>query len=75
MYRVTGAFPSFTISVFQRTFLSFDTAKLGTKKQRRKKFSVAAQFVRVCLILNKVDTKSLKMYGETTPRKSLCEGL
>ena len=29
----------------------------------------------ICLILNKVDTKSLKMYGETTPRKSLCEGL
>jgi len=27
-----------------------------------------------CLILNMVDTKSLKKYGETTPRKPLCEG-
>ena len=26
-----------------------------------------------CLILNMVDTKSLKKYGETTPRKPLCE--
>ena len=28
----------------------------------------------VCLILNKVDTKSLKKYGETTKREPLCEG-
>jgi len=28
----------------------------------------------ICLILNMVDTKSLKKYGETTPRKPLCEG-
>ena len=27
-----------------------------------------------CLILNKVDTKSLKKYGETTKREPLCEG-
>jgi hypothetical protein len=26
-----------------------------------------------CLILNKVDTKSLKKYGERTQRKPLCE--
>ena len=28
---------------------------------------------KVCLILNKVDTKSLKKYGERTQRKPLCE--
>ena len=32
------------------------------------------EYYRHCLILNKVDTKSLKKYGETTKREPLCEG-
>lgn len=64
MYRVTGAFSSYIIQYFKELFLSFDTAKLGTKKQRRKYFSVAAQFVRVlCRVLP--DFGSFRVFRES----------
>ena len=48
-------------------------SKLNYEAGHERHVSIAKEKLN-CLILNKVDTKSLKKYGETTPRRPLCEG-